>query len=110
MAVSEKNVSDALTYLADDPHPLAIAQFELAKAEAATKNAYARAFLESKEATVDARKADAECHDDHVRARAKEAEAILECERHKRRVRAAESLLDIWRTENANARAAERIR
>lgn len=110
MAVSEKNVSDALHYLADDPHPLAVAQFNLAKAEANTKAAYAKAFLGSNETTVDAKKASAEVHPDHKAARETEAEAILEMERHRRRVKAAESLLEIWRTENANARAAERIR
>lgn len=110
MAVSEKNVSDALIYLADDPHPLAVAQFELAKAEAKTKEAYAKAFLGSNATTVDAKKASAEIHPDHVAAKSAEADAILECERHKRRVKAAESLLEIWRTENANARAAERVR
>lgn len=110
MAVSEKNISDALIYLADDPHPLAIAQFNLAKAEAETKQAFARAFLGSDATTVDAKKATAEIHIEHISAKDAEADAILACERHKRRVKAAESLLEIWRTENANARAAERIR
>jgi DNA topoisomerase VI subunit B len=110
MTVSEKNVSDALIYLADDPHPLAVAQFNLATAEATTKQTFARLFLDSNQSTVDAKKASAECHPDHIAAKQVEANAILECERHKRRVRAAESLLEIFRTENANARAAERIR
>lgn len=110
MAVSEKNVSDALAYLAADPHPLAVAQFNLATSEATAKQTFARLFLESNQTTVDAKKASAECHTDHIAAKQVEANAIMECERHKRRVKAAELLLEIWRTENANARAAERIR
>lgn len=110
MAVTEANVTAALCYLADDPHPLAIAQFNLATSEATTKQTYARLFLDSNQTTVDAKKASAECHPDHMAAKQVEANAIQEVERHRRRVKAAESLLDIYRTENANARAAERIR
>jgi hypothetical protein len=110
MAVSEKNVSDALIYLADDPHPLAIAQFNLVTAENESKQTFARLLLDSNQTTVEMKKASAECHPDHIAAKQVEAGAVLECERHKRRVKAAEALLDIYRTENANARAAERIR
>jgi hypothetical protein len=110
MPVSEKNVDAALSYLSDDPHPLAIAQFNLATAEATTKQTFARLFLDSNQTTVDAKKASAECHPDHIAAKQVEANAIMECERHKRRVDAAKNIIEIYRTQNANARAAERIR
>lgn len=108
--VSDKNVGDALTYLADDPHPVAAAKHRLTMAENKSRETYARLFLASNGTTNDAKKASVESHSDYTAAKHDEAEAILEFERHKSRVRAAEMLCEIWRSENANARAAERIR
>lgn len=109
MIVSERNVSDALAYLADSPHPIAYAQRAKANAENAAKRAYAKAFLAA-DGSVDARKQKAELDEATIEAKDNEAAAILELETHRSRIRAAEMLLEIWRTENANARAAERIR
>jgi hypothetical protein len=109
MIVSDRNVSDALAYLADDPHPLALARKHLTDAENEAKQAFARCFLAA-EGSVDARKATAEINEVYIRAKDVETEAILELERHKARAKAAEMLLEVWRTENANIRAAERIR
>lgn len=110
MIVSEKNISDALHYLATDPHPIAEARFNLTKAENRTRETFASHFLKSNEKTNDAKRAGVECHMEYVAAKNAEADAVLEYERHKSRVKAAEMLLEIWRTENANARAAERVR
>lgn len=110
MAVSDQNVTDALTYLAADPHPLAVARFNLTVAENKAAETYAKLFLESGEKTNDARKADVECHPFYVNAKQAEADCVLELERHKSRTKAADMLLEVWRTENANARAAERVR
>lgn len=109
MIVSDKNVSDALAYLADDPHPLALARKDVTDAENKAKQAYARAFLDA-DGSVDARKAQAELAPEYVEAKRDEADAILDLERHKSRAKAAEMLLEIWRSENANARAAEKVR
>lgn len=110
MIVSEQNVHDALAYLAIDPHPLALARKDMTDAENDAKNAFANAFLESKGTSADARKMDAELHAAYASAKAVEADALLELERHKARVKAAEMLIEVWRTENANIRAAERVR
>lgn len=109
MIVSERNVSDALAYLADDPHPLALARKHITDAENKSKLAYAKAYLDA-QGSVDARKATAELDGEYVIARAEESEAILDLERHKARTKAAEMLIEVWRTENANIRAAERVR
>ena len=109
MVVSERNISDALAYLADDPHPIAVARKRLTEAENYCKALYASAFLHA-EGSVEARKAIAETDVDHQNAKAVEAEAPFDIERHKARIKAAEMILEIWRTENANARAAERVR
>lgn len=110
MIVSENNVQRALEYLAQDPHPLAEAKFRLMRAENATKETFAELFLASNQTTVEAKKCSVECHPDYQRVKEMEAEAVFELERHKSRSNAAATLIETWRTENANARAAERVR
>jgi len=110
MTVSDQNVSDALTYLAADPHPLAVARFNLTVAENKARETFARLFLSSNATTNDAKKASAESNQEYIAAKQTEADAVLEMERHKSRTKAADMLLEVWRTENANARAAERVR
>lgn len=109
MIVSEKNISDALAYLAIDPHPTALARKYVVDAETKSKRVYAENFLEAG-GSVDARKATAESSGEYSAAKSEEAEAILDLERHKARSRAAEMLIEVWRSENANVRAAERVR
>jgi hypothetical protein len=109
MIVSEKNISDALAYLAIDPHPLALARKYVVDAENQSKAVFAKLFLGS-DGSVAAREAEATCHQTYIDAKADEAEAILDLERHKARARAAEMLIEVWRSENANVRAAERVR
>jgi hypothetical protein len=109
MIVKEKNVSDALIYLADDPHPIALARYELTKAENNSRETFSRCYLAAG-GSVEARKATAEIEQTYIEAKDKEADAIKEYERHRSRVKAAEMLLDIWRTEQSNIRAAEKVR
>lgn len=109
MIVSEKNISDALAYLAIDPHPLALARKYVVDAENQAKSVFALLFLEST-GSVKERECDAMTDDGYVAAKKAEAEAILDLERHKARARAAEMLIEVWRSENANVRAAERVR
>lgn len=109
MIVSDQNISDALTYLADNPHPIAIARKAVTDAETAAKREFAKAFL-SADGAVEARRAKAETSDEYQEAKAVESAAILDLETHKARCKAAECIIEIWRSENANARAAERVR
>lgn len=109
MIVTDDNIHDALAYLAIDPHPLALARKDAVDAENKTKQVYCRAFL-SADGSVAAKEAAATVSAEHVSAKAEEAEAIKELERHKARARAAEMLIEVWRSENANARAAEKVR
>lgn len=109
MIVSEKNVSDALTYLADDPHPIAEARWSLTNAENKSRETYARCFLAAVGA-VETRKATAEVASEYITAKAAEAEAVKQFERCRSRVKAAENLIEVWRSENANIRAAEKVR
>lgn len=109
MIVSEKNISDALAYLAVDPHPLALARKYVVDAENLTKLVCAQLYLKTS-GTVKERESEVECNVEYVDAKAAEGEAVLDLERHKARARAAEMLIEVWRSENANVRAAERIR
>ena len=109
MIVSDKNISDALAYLAIDPHPIALARKDVTDADNNCKEIFARAVLAAN-GSVAAKEAIATCSPAYVAAKAAEAEDILELEWHKSRTRAAEMLIEVWRSENANARVAERVR
>ena len=71
---------------------------------------YARLFLASAGTTIDARTADAESSQEYIDARKEEADAEYELERHRSRTRAADMLIEVWRSEQANARTAEKVR
>lgn len=107
--VTENNVQAALTYLSEDPHPLAEAIHNAGKAENKCDEEFARVYL-SASGAADTRKQIAANDPDIKAAKAALAAAKGDLQRHRSRVNAAEKLLDIWRTENANERAAERIR
>lgn len=109
MIVSDDNVSDALAYLAINPHPLALARKYVVDAENASKEKYAKLYLGTS-GTVKERESQVECFENYVELKEKESEAILDLERHKCRARAAEMIIEVWRSENANVRAAERVR
>jgi hypothetical protein len=109
MIVSEKNISDALAYLAIDPHPLALARKDVVDAENGSKHGYAEFYLQTS-GTVKDRESQVEVNELYVSLKETEAEAIMELERHKQRAKAAEMLISVWQSENANARAAERVR
>lgn len=109
MIVDEEKVALSLDYLNIAPHPLALARKDVVDSENKARRVYARAFL-SAEGSVEARKAKAELAEAYKEAKAEEAQAILELETHRARVKGAELLLEIFRTEAANVRAAERIR
>ena len=109
MIVTEDNIHKALQYLAEDPHPLALARKDTTNAENKAKQIYASAFLAAN-GSVAAKEATATIDPAHIAAKEEEAEAIKELERHRARARAAEMLIDVWRSENANARVAERVR
>ncbi len=78
-------------------------------AENDTKENFARALLDAS-GSVAEKQATATVDAAHVIAKDSEAEAVLDLERHRARVRAAEMIIEVWRSENANARAAERVR
>lgn len=110
MIVSDDTVSKALAYLAEDPHPIALARKELTDAENEKDRLFAEAYRELNEGSVRDREQACERRLPIVEARKRIAAATGDWERHRARVRAAEMIIEVWRSENANARAAERVR
>lgn len=109
MIVSDDTVSKALQYLAEDPHPIALARKELTDAENEKERIFAEIY-KTQEGSIKDRETACERNEEVRRARAAMGEALFQFDRHKARIRAAEMIIEVWRSENANARAAERIR
>lgn len=109
MIVTDDTVSKALAYLAEDPHPIALARKELTDAENEKDRIYAEAYAK-KDGSVRDREQACERGVSVIEARKRISEATGTWERHRARVRAAEMIIEVWRSENANARAAERVR
>lgn len=109
MIVSDDTVSKALAYLAEDPHPLANAQKAELFAEKHKNEVFADIYLASG-GTAKERESQVLLHRGYQSAVEEEIEAQSEVLRHKRRTDAAEKIISVWQTENANARAAERVR
>jgi hypothetical protein len=107
--VSDDNVSTALRYLAEHPHPASLAHKDLLDAEVNTKTVEGELYLLA-EGTVDERWSQVRTHPRWLLAKGTENKASGELEAHKRREKAAHFLLEVWRTENANARVAEKVR
>lgn len=107
--ISDDMVSAALDFLAQDPHPIATARGDVTRAETKVKEVRARIFL-SAEGPVEGRKAMAECNDSYLEACERLAQANEDLEAARSKVNWAATAIEVWRTANANARAAERIR
>lgn len=109
MIVSDDTVSKALAYLSEDPHPLANAQKAELFAEKKKNEVFAQIYLAA-EGTAKERESVVLVNSVYKGALDAEIEAQAEVSRHKRRTDAAEKIISVWQTENANARAAERVR
>jgi hypothetical protein len=109
MIVTEDDVSAALAYLAADPHPLALARYDLRKAESELRDVYNDLFLQVT-GSNELRRALAEHSVLWRTARDATNSAFLEVEAHRERQTWALSVRDIWREEGFRVRAAESIR
>lgn len=109
MIVADDTVSKALAYLSEDPHPVALARKDVTDAENTAKASFAELYLKTGGLAKE-RESWVLCDPEYRKWKSAESDAILELERHKARARAAEMIIEVWRSENANARAAERVR
>jgi hypothetical protein len=108
--ITDENVSAALDYLAIDPHPVAETKFDLTEAENNRKRTYAELFLSADGKTVAEREAAAICAPLYIRAQAAEADAVRAYEAARARVNWASTVTELWRSVQANVRAAEKVR
>lgn len=107
MIVSEKNVSDALTFLAEGGSADAEAAFLAAERKRDRREA--EVFLSVK-GSVEERKMRVRVDNEFGDLQEDADLAKVDLTRAKAREKGAGQICDIWRTENANARAAEKIR
>lgn len=110
MIVKDEMVSAALGYLAIEPHPVAIARKELTDAENRRKRVFAELYREQNGGTVKDREVAVEVSEDYQVALLEESDAAMKYEDARAKIRSSEMVCEIWRSENANARAAERVR
>lgn len=108
--VTDAMVSAALEYLAQNTMASAKAKADRVMAEHERKIVRARLISQSEETTASAREAWAESHDDYIASCKAEADAVLRDEYHKAARIKADAIIEAWRTENANIRAAEKVR
>jgi len=110
MIVRDDQVEAALEYLALDPHPEAVAKMRLTKAENAVEQALCDGILASDARSSAERVNWAKTQPDYKQAKEAEANLMLDYINEKARIRNATFVIEAWRTQNANARAAERLR
>jgi hypothetical protein len=110
MIATDDKVMAALEYMSADPHPLALAKKDLMDAENATKRTFAHCFIHAIGSSVEAKKAVAQIHKEYEEAQETEAAAFFIVKNEEARAKWADAIIEVWRTENANQRAAERIR
>lgn len=108
--ITDDMVSAALDYLALDPHPCALAKAEMVHAENLRKKKYSALFLKAEGKTVAEREAWAETNAEYDFAQSHEVEKIREFEAQKARTVSAQTITEMWRSVQANNRAAERVR
>ena len=110
MVVTDDQVQTALEYLSADPPPLAEAQFRLAKAENACERRAAEVIENQPEKmAMERRKARVRLDNEWGDLRYHQEQAAFDVVTEKERIRGAEAIIAVWRTQNANARVAERV-
>lgn len=108
--VTDDMVSAALRYLAENTMATAEAKAARVMSEHSRKTERARLFLAAPDGSIAFKEAWAEAHEDYIAACRLEAEATKVDEYHRAARVKADAIIEAWRTENANIRAAEKVR
>lgn len=109
MIIDDDKISAALDYLNEFPHPAARARKELRMAEITRDKTFATLFLKH-QGSVKERESSATIDPQYIAVCKAAADAEEWVERERARVKAAEMIIEVWRSEQANARTAERVR
>lgn len=108
--VTDDMVEAALRYLSENTSATAKAKAARVMAEHERKTTRARLFLAAPEGPIASKEAWAEAHEDYDAACCREADAVQADEYHRAARAKAEAIIEAWRTEQSNIRAAERVR
>ncbi len=109
MIIDDEKISTALEYLNEYPHPGAIARKQLRTAEISRDKLFASLFLKTT-GNVKERECQVTVEPEYTAACKTVIEFESAVERERARVKGAEMLIEVWRSEQANTRAAERVR
>jgi hypothetical protein len=108
--VSDDMVGAALRYLSENTAASAKAKADRVMAEHLRKRTRAQVIMSSTQTTAGMREAEAEASNAYLAACEDERNAIEADEYHRAARAKAEAIISAWQTENANIRAAERVR
>ena len=108
--VSDEDVEKALAYLNADPSPISLAKLDLMNTENEKERVYATILMASKGKSIAAREYEVEASEEYRVACNMHSAASAAYDDERARMRGAEAIIDVWRSQNANIRAAERIR
>lgn len=108
--VTDDMVSAALEYLSRSTVDSSKAKADRVMAEHNRKRVRAMMILDSDQTTATLREADAEASQAYYEACQAEREAVERDEYHRAARIKADAIISAWQTENANNRAAERVR
>lgn len=107
--ITDDMVTAAVEYLAQDPHPIAVAKANVTRKENARKKEYCRIFLMVEGKTNPEKDARVLLSQEYQQAQDKEADAIQKYEEERARQNNADMITELWRSVQANRRASERV-
>ena len=108
--VTDTMVEEALNYLATSSDHIAAARAMRLRAEFKRKRVRAKLILESNQSSATAREAWAEAHSVYYEACEEEVRAVEEDERARADRNRADTILEVYRTEEATHRAGQNFR
>jgi hypothetical protein len=108
--ISDDKIEAALNFLATSSEEIAAARAQRLRAEFKRKRTRAELIRKANEATAQAREAWAESHPDYAKACEEECVAVEADEFLRDRRNAADTIVETWRTQEANQRAGGQFR
>lgn len=108
--ITDEMLEVALEYLATSSEQIAAARANRLRAEFKRKRIRAKLILQSNQPSAVAREAWAEAHELYHEACEEEVKAVEADELSRSERNKAETIIEAWRTENANQRAGQQFR
>ena len=106
--IEQSEVEKGLRYMREHAHDLASAKANRIYITHYLKSCHAMLYSECEEKTVEGKKMWAYAHPDYQKQLAALQIAVQEEETHNFKIKAAEALADVWRTQESNNRSIDR--